>query len=246
MNLIKQADSSNLWDAQELIPEEYKEMIADISKIALNEPNHMTPVQIQSFVLNDMEFPTDFSRLNQCKLELGNRYFELRDLYFQHEKAQLQAQLKDEEIENEKHPIRRKMLELDKAQELLKAAGIESRVRVILAEARVFHAIFQQTRHLDQLSHEERQRLEKEFWAEKALNMPLTFEEKYGPGLLKELWGEELYSEFVKRRQSIVGFLHKEIADRAREFALKSSAHGYLKGNGDRVESALRPSKRRN
>lgn len=205
------------WERSNIIPKQHMSMVRDISALTLEDPPHMTAIQIQNFVLNEMEFPTDFARLQQCKLELSNRYYQLRDLYFQHEKSLLEAQLKNEELQNEKHPIKYRIGELERDQGLLKAESIKSRISAVLAEAQVFYAVFQRHRELDGLPPEERAKKEMEFWSAKALNMPLTFEEKYGPGFLKRAWGDELYGEFVSLRQKVVGLLHKEIVQKAQE-----------------------------
>lgn len=216
---------------QELVPAEHRSLVQEMADVALMRHQGMTPIQIQHFVLNPVEYPTEWLRLSQANMELQHRYFELKDLAFDCAKAQLKAQLKEEEAEGELHPIKRKLLLVERDRNLLKAEGIRARAQAILREACVFHAVRGQHKHLEALPPEEKQRLEMEGWQEKARNMPLVFEERYGEEFMRNALGTEGYEAFQRLRRKVFGVLPREVAQEAQK-ALAGNANPALNRGG--------------
>jgi len=173
----------------------------------------ITPIQIEHFVLNDVEFPTEYGKFEQVKAELVKRYGEIVFLYYEIKKAVIRAQLKGEEAESERHPLKRSLLELEKEEEEFKAQSARNRLRSILCEARTFIGIYDKHKAFDALPEAEREKLEAKQWAAKALNMPDVFEQRYGRDFMIKAIGEARYEAFLERRRRLLGVLPRELLD---------------------------------
>lgn len=185
----------------------FQEIISFLEKVEAG----MTPLQITEFVLNDIEFPTPYGKFQQAKTELKHRYSQLVDFYYQLKEKEIQIKIKEKEKEGQKNELRKDLLDLEIEKNYFQLTQIESELKRIISEARVFFNVYQGSKQLDELPPEECFKLEAENWAKKTLNTPTIFEERYGSAYLKKAIGEENYQQYKKIRQQGFGLLPREI-----------------------------------
>ena len=170
-----------------------------------------TRIQIENFILNDIEYPTEYGKYQQVCVELGARHSQVVDIYYEIKDKELEILLQDEAIISETHPIKKQRLELEKEKMQLRLQSQKARIDILIKEANVFYEYYNLHPEFDNLSDEQVAILEGEQWAHKALNMPLIFEERYGEAFLKKAWGDEIYSKFLDTRKKSYGLLPREI-----------------------------------
>jgi hypothetical protein len=198
-----------------IVPEEYRQVLEEMARLAEQHPPRMSRHQIEHFVLNDVEFCTPWMKLDQARHELLTRFYHLRDMALDYEEKLLQAQLLQAEQEqlgdSEIDTIRKKILDVKRQRMLLQADSIKSQARALLGEAQVFYETFAKYKHLYELPKEEQERLEAESWAAKAQNFPNVFEERYGEEYLRNALGAEKFEEYKKLRRELFGILPREL-----------------------------------
>lgn len=184
-------------------------MLEAISNI-LNKFNEgMTAFQIYNFVLNEIEFPTAFSKMQQVKLELHKRFHEIVSLYYEMKTLETKILINEEKAAKAFGPFK-KLVELDTEQKLLRIQACKNRLRSILAETRIFYEIYKKHEEIDKLSPEEQVELEIQAWASKTVNMPAVFEERYGAGYMQRVLGNK-YTDYLEIRQKVFGLLPREV-----------------------------------
>jgi hypothetical protein len=188
-----------------------KQIISEIGGFFNELMQPITDVQVDKLVLNDIENPTNYAKVKQIKSELGARYNNIIETYYTIKKKELEIELLNEEIENEPHPIKKKLKALDNEKAVLQLMGEKSRLNVILSELRIYYKYYKQYNNgFSNLTDEQKAKLEEELWAKKALTNPVVFEERYG-NYIKDILGERRYSEYLERRRAIIGILPREL-----------------------------------
>ena len=202
----------NAKKALEIIEsQEDKKMFQEVIGFLEKHIFGMSPIQIQNFILNDIEFPTLYSKFEQSKFELSHRYHQLVDIYYEIKEKELKIQMKERDIKNEKDELKKKLLELQKEKLELQLLGQKKEVKKIIKEARVFYQIYQDQPELQNLTEKEILKLEAETWARKTLNLPTTFEERYGKNYMIKAIGEENYKKYLETRKKLFGLLPREL-----------------------------------
>lgn len=195
--------------------QEGKEMFGKVEAFLENFHQGMTAIQVNRFVLNDVEYPTAYGKYVQAKAELVHRYFQLVDLYYEIEKNKIEM-----EMERNKglchSGLQRDLHELEAKRLSFQLKNRESRVNVILKEAAIFFETYQKHADYDNMTEEQRLVFEWQNWKEKALNMPLVFEERYGDDFMFRVFGPEGYEQFLDQRRKAVGMLPREMAHTVR------------------------------
>ncbi len=79
-----------------------KQMFSEVLGFLEKSAFGMSPIQIQNFVLNDIEFPTAFGKFEQAKFELSHRYQQLLDLYYDVRENEIKIEMKERELKREK------------------------------------------------------------------------------------------------------------------------------------------------
>jgi len=147
---------------------------------------HMTPFQIQHFVFNKKEFPTDFAQFQQAKLELYHRIQTLFDLYYQFRKANAEVKLAEGTIEGlEKEPdgktkeakVELQKIEIEKNK--FQIVGIKKQAMDKVNEMVVFADTYQKFKKFDEMTAEELAKYEEEVWRIKSAYYP-ELPERYG------------------------------------------------------------------
>lgn len=193
---------------------EHKPIFEKMVELVRNWHSGMTPFQLRHFVLNDVEFPTEWGKFDQIKRELVARYNELTHLAFEFKRNELKIQKKEQQVAKETDPIEAELARLDAEELKLQQESIKSRLAAVMRESAVLYALYEQHAHLDALPPEEQAKLEAEQWAEKCKNMPLVFEERYGDEFMKNVLGKH-YEEFLALRRQGYGYLPREITKAA-------------------------------
>ena len=155
-----------------------QKMIETISEMIQKLDTATSAIQIENFILNDVEFPTDYGKNIQAQQELSYRLNLLIDNYYQIKETELEIAKK--EREKTEDDLDKQILELQKEKLELKLVSQKNDVKKILKEARVFYSIYQKHPESQDLTEEKKFELEAENWAKKTLNMPMVFEERYG------------------------------------------------------------------
>jgi len=92
----KEEEIVKLFDKESDIKNLKEILKADIGKIPLG----MTSFQINNFVLNEREFPTDLMKFQQAKMELHTRIQSFFDLHYQYREAKANIMLSEGEVED--------------------------------------------------------------------------------------------------------------------------------------------------
>lgn len=195
----------------QIIPEKDKAMVEKIAGLLEKFDTAMTPIQIHNFVLNEIEFPTDYAKFVQSKLELASRFDGLIKFYYDYKEIEVEIKKLERKLEQEKDDLERELLELRKEREEIKMLGIKRQLNSLLRETREFYLVYEKNKKFDKLPPEKKFELEAEGWAKKCLNTPTIFEERYGEGFMKKALGEANYQQYKELRQKGFGLLPREI-----------------------------------
>jgi len=191
--------------------EEDRAILTEISNFLSDFSQPITSVQVNKLVLNDIEYPTEYAKVKQAKLELMSRYYSIVDSYYDIKKKELELELLDEEIENEEHPIRKKLKQLEKEKNTIQLQSIKSRLDTVMKEINVYYNHYKlYDGKYNNLSDEEKCTLEEEMWKKKAINNPVIFEERYGK-FIEEVLGKDKYNAYKERRKISVGLFPREL-----------------------------------
>jgi len=185
----------------------FQEIIGFLEKYAFST----SPIQIENFVLNSIEFPTPYSKFEQTATELSHRYNQLIDCYYQIKEKQLKIEMKEREIENEKDEIKEKLLELQKEKLELRLTNQKAQVKKVLKEARIFYKIYKDHPEFHSLTEKEIFKLQAESWSRKTLNMPDVFYQRYGKEYLYKALGKEVTDKYLELQRKTMGLLPREL-----------------------------------
>ncbi len=190
---------------------EDREILTEISYFLTDFSQPISSIQVNKLVLNDIEYPTEYAKVKQAKLELMSRYYNIVDTYYDIKKKELELELLDEEIEKENHPIKKKLKELEKEKSILQLQSIKSRLDTVMKEIKIYYTHYNQYNgKYNNLSEKDKYILEEELWSKKAQNNPVIFEERYGD-FIKEVLGEDKYKSYLERRKISVGLFPREL-----------------------------------
>lgn len=188
-----------------------KEMMTAVSSFLEKAAKGMSPIQIENFVLNDVEYPTDYGKFVQARFELASRFNQVIDAYYEIKEKEIQIEMKEREISNEKDDLRIKLLQLQKEKMEVQLEGMKNNLKKILSEARIFYEVYKKHPDFHDLTPEKEFELEAENWAKKTINMPTIFEERYGRDYMIKALGEENYKRYLEVRRQGFGLLPREI-----------------------------------
>lgn len=188
-----------------------KKILTEVGSFQKDFMQPITDIQVGKFVLNNIEYPTDYAKVKQVKSELIVRYNNIIETYYAIKKKELEIELLDEEIVSESHPIKKKLKVLDNEKAVLQLMAEKSRLDVILSELRTYYKYYQKYNNgFDNITEEQKVVLEEDLWSKKALNNPAVFEERYG-NYIKDILGEKRYKEYLERRRATMGILPREL-----------------------------------
>lgn len=193
----------------ELLNERDELFLVSISDILNKVKIGMTDIQIQNFVLNNVEFPTDFSKFKQAKLELWARFENIVNMHFDYRKTQAEIELlkaEREALEKKgdsiaKARIKLKEIEVERKQFQLKV--IEKTALEKIEEAKSFYKTYEKHKHFDDgVKKEDIEKLERDYWRARTLMNPFIFEERYGIEWIKSIMTAQEFKEYqeVKRK----------------------------------------------
>lgn len=192
---------------------EERKVFTDILKHLDKFNRGMSSIQVNNFVLNDVEFPTDYGKFQQAGFEIFNRYNRVVDFYFQLKELEIKIKIKEEEIQKEENKLKKELLVLQKEKLEIKKLNIEGELKKIVREALIFKSVLDKYPEFFKLNPQKEFELEVENWAKKTINMPNVFEERYGENYMKKALGEVNYQKYKELRQRGFGFLPREIFD---------------------------------
>lgn len=87
----------------ELVPEADKNIVSEISGYFNTVKLGHTDLQIKKFILNNTEYPTDYGKFCQAKLELWTRFECLLSSHYEYHKLQKEIEIEESRIEEKKH-----------------------------------------------------------------------------------------------------------------------------------------------
>ena len=157
--------------------------ILSLGELIEKVPLGMSEIQIERFVLNDIDFPTDWGKFKQAKRELWARFEAIVNMMFDYEKTEAEIELLEAQIQKLKRSsdpedvakIRIKRVEIE--QKKFRLQVIRKMIDEKIREAKVFYRIYEKFKDFDSMDEEKIKELELEFWKQK---------EKYDPtGRLK-------------------------------------------------------------
>ena len=146
----------------------------------------MTPFQIEHFVLNKKEFPTDFAQFQQAKLELYQQLQTLFERLFDYREKKANIKLVEGEIEElqrekggkiKEARIELKKIEIEKNN--FQIGNIKKIAKDKLNEALVFYKVYQKYKKFDEMDTAELAKYEEENWKIKSVYYP-ELPERYG------------------------------------------------------------------
>jgi len=188
-----------------------KELCEKIIELSKKFDTAMTPIQIENFVLNDIEFPTSYGKFIQCQLELTGRFGQIVEIYYQIKENEIKIRQKERKIAETQDDLEKELLELQREKLELRILGSKKELKKILREARLFFRFYEKHPEFQELTPEKAFQLDAEQWAKKTLNMPTVFEERYGENYMKKVLGEGNYQKYKELRQKGFGLLPREI-----------------------------------
>ncbi len=225
------------------IPEEFQRVAQALAAFAQRGHSAaMTPVQLEHFLLNKVEFPTDFGRYQQVILELDKRYFDVCDLVARLEEATYKIRLIKKEMDKEEDDDKRRLLEIKAARKMLAAKSLRRRITALLQETNFFLQVWDRVGYIDELPPEEKHKLELDFWARKAMNMPDTFEQRYGEEFMIAAWGKDKYDMYLQARRKMLGLLPRELA-RLQALQQGEQCESKLQASEEMCDGGILPSK---
>lgn len=188
-----------------------KKILSDVCSFLKDFAQPITDIQVNKFVLNNIDYPTDYAKIKQIKSELVVRYNSIIESYYNIKKKELEIELINEEISNEQHVIKKKLKILENEKAVLQLMSEKSRLDVVLCELRIYYKYYNRYNNgFDNLTNEQKAALEEDLWNKKALNNPVVFEERYG-NYIKDVLGKERYKEYLERRRSNIGIFPREL-----------------------------------
>jgi len=188
-----------------------REMFAAVAQVMGGFPQGHSRLQIESFILNAIEYGTPYGRYQQACVELASRYWQLVDGHYELRKLEVQRRLLERQAAEQGDDLKRELLEIEAERLALRAEGRRQGLLTLAREARVFYEVYEAHPEFHELAEEERADLEAAQWAHKATQMPLVFEERYGPEFMRQALGDGLYEQFVAARRQAVGVLPREL-----------------------------------
>ena len=212
MTEITEVSTSLIEKPLDLITnKEDREILTEISNFLTDFSQPITAVQVNKLVLNDIEYPTEYAKVKQAKLELMSRYYSIVDSYYDIKKKELELELLDEEINKEEHPIRKKLKQLEKEKNTIQLQSVKSRLDTVMKEINIYYNHYNQYNgKYNNLSDEDKCIFEEEMWEKKAINNPVIFEERYGK-FIEEVLGEDKFKAYKERRKISVGLFPREL-----------------------------------
>jgi len=190
---------------------EDKEMFQKVAEFLDKTNTGMTKIQIENFVLNDIEFPTEYGKFVQAQAELGLRFTQVVDYYYQIKEKEIQIKIKERDQKKETDELKKELLELQQEKLEIQLLALKKELKRVCQEARHFFAVYQKHPEFQNLTPEEAFKLEAENWAKKTMNMPTVFEERYGESYMKKALGDENYKKYKELRQKGFGLLPREM-----------------------------------
>lgn len=82
---------------------EQMSFLKDMEKVSAAIPGGMSDLQISKFILNDTDFPTDFGKYRQAKLELYTRYEVIVNAFLDYRKTGVEISKLKAQIENHRY-----------------------------------------------------------------------------------------------------------------------------------------------
>ncbi len=196
----------------EVIREETdRKMFEEVSKFIKEFHSGMSEIQITQFVLNEIEFPTEYGQYRQAKFELISRYNEIVNMYFELKKLRAKIKIKQEQRETTSSIARKELFDIEIEELEFRLNAVEGRLQTIINEARVFYRVYDRYRYFDSMSPDQLAKAEFNDWAAKTKNMPYVFEERYGDNYMKKALGESDYSKYLEMRREKLGLLPREV-----------------------------------
>jgi hypothetical protein len=158
------------------------QLLEDIKSV----PMGMSEFQINHFVLNGIEFPTDWAKFQQTKLQLHLGIQSLVDMSFQAQEAQANIELAQgqaEELEagmvSKVTAAKIKLREISIEKNRFKIASIQYTAKEKLREILAFYAMFKSLKDMDSITPEQSAELEEATWKLRAAYNP-EFKNRYG------------------------------------------------------------------
>ncbi len=166
-----------------LVPEESQSLVGEVSKFLNTVKLGHSKLQIEKFILNSNEYPTDFSKFLQAKLELWIRFEALIQSHYDFSKLDCEIELEEakilkarEELEssdNKDYTKKRleaeiKLAEVEKRNKEYRMLIIKKQVSEKVREMKVFHDCLKKYEQLN--VDEEKEELA--FWIEKSKTDP--------------------------------------------------------------------------
>jgi len=173
-----------------------KQMLSTIGEFMSKHRQRTTEIQIKSFLLNDVEFPTAYGKWQQAKVELGARYHNIVDIYFELKELDVKIRKAQRKLENETDEFEKELIEIQIEKLRLRYSSELNRLKTSIDEAKVFYEVYNTYPQFHNMTEEEEKQYEAEQWGRKALNMPFIFHERYGPEVLKMMWGEDMFKKY--------------------------------------------------
>lgn len=210
--MIEENSISLIEKSLEIIEKEEDRLIlSEIGNFLIDFSQPISSVQVNKLVLNDIEYPTEYAKVKQAKLELMSRYYSIVDTYYDIKKKELELELLDEEITNENHPIKKKLKQLEREKNTIQLQSTKSRLNTVMKEIRIYYEHYNQYNgKYNNLSDNDNCKLEEEMWKKKALNNPVIFEERYGK-FIEEILGADKFKKYKERRKINAGLFPREL-----------------------------------
>lgn len=155
-----------------------------------NVPLGMTAFQINNFVLNRKEFPSDLMQFQHAKLEIHTRIQYFADLYYQYREAKAKIKLAEARIEQiksepldsipwsraqaykELREAKTELHEIEIEKNRFRLKNIQYMAKEKLREAMVFYQTYTKFKEFESMKPEELAELEEEGWKIKSAYYP--------------------------------------------------------------------------
>jgi hypothetical protein len=190
-----------------------KNMVNKIIEMVSQFDTAATSIQIENFILNDIEYPTPYGKYVQTQHELSHRLNLLIDNYYQIKETELEIKKKEREINKTDDDLDKEILMLQKEKLELKLLNFTNEVKRILKETKIFYVFYKKHPEFQELSEERKFELEAENWAKKTLNMPDVFYQRYGKEYLYKALGKEAADEYLQIQRQAMGLLPRELLE---------------------------------
>jgi len=171
------------------------EMVKGVQGMVRKFRTGHTAIQIQNFILNDVEYPTPYGKFQQAREEMSARYYRIVDTYFDIRETEIKIKMEQAKLPDTKGALEYELVELGIEKLQLQLQGKKAGLDVILREMGEFYKVYEGCPEFHNLTPEKEAELEAEQWARKAVNNPLVFIERYGDEFMKKAWGEKFYGE---------------------------------------------------